>query len=79
MNEWIMTAINYNTKCRISLLEVENESRDFWEKTYKEMKDNDDNNKWISFMSRHQLKLTKMDAGWGGNSTKCSKKGAALI
>jgi hypothetical protein len=60
MYKWLMTAIDYDTDCKVSILEVENKGEDFWDKIYKKFKRCDEIVDWMKFLGDHPLKLSKM-------------------
>jgi hypothetical protein len=62
MNDWLMTAIDYDTDCEVTVLEVEKEGKgnNFWGDAYKWLKHDKEIAIWTRFFNAHQLKLVKM-------------------
>jgi hypothetical protein len=62
MDEWLMTAIDYRTDCKITVCEVgAAEDQEFWINAYEKLKNDCELCEWMYFFRHHNPSLAKMD------------------
>jgi hypothetical protein len=62
MDDWLMTAFDYYTDCKVTILEVEVEWKgcSFWRKTYQSLKHDCGMFEWMNFFKANQPRLSLM-------------------